>query len=335
MRILFIGGTGNISTDCAALLREGGHDIAVLTRGHASIPSSYRAVRADRKDAAAMRTALEGLRPEVVINFLGYDLRDVQLDCELFRGAVRQYIFISTAMVYAKPHRQLPLTESAPLGNPFSEYAQKKLACEEWLRTQTALPATVVRPSHTYSSRWFPNCVSSAGWTFPARLLAGRAVFVPDEGTTPWTLTHTSDFAVGLAGLVGHAQAIGEAFHITSDEALTWPAVYAETAAALGAMAPVIEKIPTDWLCERFPQFTSSIRGDKANPAVFDNAKLRRFVPSFRCRKPFHTGIRESVAWYRAHPAAQVVDEKLDEMWDSAVQTSTRREIGLHKPGPV
>lgn len=313
MKILFIGGTGNISTDCAALLHQRGHEISVVTRGKSPVPATYRAVVADRKD---MRAALAGLRFDVVIDFLGFDVPEVAADAELFGSNIRQYLFISSATVYAKPHRQIPITESAPLGNAFSPYAQKKLACEEWLRSQTGLPVTIVRPSHTYSLQWMPNCVSSAGWTFAARLLAGKPVFVPDAGENPWTLTATSDFAVGLAGLVGNPQAIGETFHITSDEALTWNQIYAATADALGVPLPAVERIPTEWLCERFPQLMAGLKGDKSNPGVFDNAKIKRFVPEFVCRKPFAAGIRQSVAWFRDHPTEQVVNAKTDALFN-------------------
>lgn len=171
---------------------------------------------------------------------------------------------------------------------------------------------TIVRPSHTYGPRWFPNLVSSASYTLAARLLAGKPLFMPDHENL-WTLTATSDFAVGLAGLVGNEKAIGEAFHITSDEALTWPEIFAETAAALGAPAPNVLRVPLDWLCEHFPQLTGPLKGDKANPSVFDNAKIKRFVPEFVCRKPFRTGIRESAA----HAGA--VNAEFDALYDAVV----------------
>jgi nucleoside-diphosphate-sugar epimerase len=261
MKILFIGGTGNISSECAALLHQLGHEILVLSRGRAAMPSGYRAIRADRKDPAAMRTALKGVTPDVVLNFIGYDVPEVQADYELFKGLVLQYVFISSTVVYARPPRQLPLTEDAPLGNPLWDYAQKKLACEQWLlqrRQETGFPVTIVRPSHTYSKAWVPNPVSSSSYTFAARLEQGKAVFVHDDGESPWTLTAASDFAAGLAGLLGKPEAIGEAFHITSDEVLTWNQICAEIAAALGAAAPQIVKVPTDFICQVAPELTGT-----------------------------------------------------------------------------
>src|ERR1035437_3162236 len=209
MRILFLGGTGNISTECAALLHERGHEILVVTRGRNAFPSGYRAVVANSKDAVAMRAALKGVQPEVVINFLGYELSDVQVDYELFNGLVRQYVFISSTAVYAKPPQKLPLTEDAPVGNAWWEYAQKKIACEQWLwqrHQEGSFPVTIVRPSHTYSKRWVPNPVSSASYTFSARLEQGKPVWIHDDGENPWTLTAASDLAVGLAGLGGRAR---------------------------------------------------------------------------------------------------------------------------------
>jgi nucleoside-diphosphate-sugar epimerase len=329
MKIVFIGGTGNISTDCAALLHKRGHEILVVSRGRSAVPPEYRVCLADRRDLSAMRAALQGTAPDVVINFLGYELEDVRIDHELFAGAVQQYIFISSATVYAKPPPATPVTEDAPLGNVWWDYAQKKLACERWLlerRNESGFPVTVVRPSHTYSNRWIPNPMSSSSYTFAARLESGKPVWVPDDGQNPWTLTATSDFAVGLAGLVGKLEAIGEAFHITSDEALSWNQIYAEIVAALGgnAAATPIVKIPTDFICRTLPELTGNLKGDKSHPGVFDNSKIKRFVPDFVCRKPFRTGVRESVAWLRQHSQQQNLRPELDSSIEKVIEAWER-----------
>jgi nucleoside-diphosphate-sugar epimerase len=322
MRILFIGGTGNISADCAALLHQRGHQITVLTRGRSEVPPQFRKVLADRKDPASMRQALQGPPHDVVLNFLGYELPEVQADWELFQDSIRQYIFISSATVYAKPPAKLPVTETAPLGNAWWEYAQKKLACEEWLlqkNQESRFPLTIVRPSHTYSKLWVPNPVSSSSFTFALRLQEGKPVFVPDMGENPWTLTAASDFAGGLAGLVGNPKAIGEAFHITSDEVLTWNQIVDEIAQAMGAASPNVVKIPTDFICRIAPQMTGSLKGDKAHPGIFDNSKIKRFVPEFECRKTFRIGVRESIDWLRLHPEHQNLSPKIDSLCDEMV----------------
>ena len=323
MKVLFIGGTGNISAECAAQLHERGYDVFVVSRGRHSVPPEYGRFVVDRKDPAAMRLALEGLKADVVLNFVGYELADVRTDFDLFNGAVQQYIFISSATVYARPPRELPFTEKSPLGNPFWEYAQKKLQCEEYLLkrwTHDRFPVTIVRPSHTYSKRWIPNPLSSSSYTFAARLEQGKPVYVPDDGQIPWTLTAASDFATGLRGLIGNKGAIGQSFHITSDEVLTWNEIVTEIATALGLASPEIVPVPTDFICRVAPQMTGTLKGDKAHPGVFDNAKIKRLVPGFTCRKPFRVGVRESVEWLRAHPKYQNLNPQLDLLSDQVIR---------------
>lgn len=329
MKILFLGGTGNLSTDCAAALHTRGHEIHVVTRGTSDVPADYHVHLADRRDAAAMRSALAGLEPDAVINFIGFDLADIQSDHDLFRGKTGRYVFISTATVYAKPPARLPITEDAPLGNAFWDYAQKKLACERWLlerRAEDGFPVTIVRPSHTYSRRWIPNVVSSGNYNFAARLERGQPVFVPDAGENPWTLTAASDFAEALAGLVENPRSIGEAFHITSDEVLTWNQIYAEIADALGIREPNIVKIPAGLICHAAPTLTGTLKGDKAHPGVFDNSKLKRFVPGFQCRKSFRIGIRESVAWLRAHPEQRRFDPIVEAQFEDVLAAWSREQ---------
>jgi nucleoside-diphosphate-sugar epimerase len=322
MQILFIGGTGNISAACAALLHRRGHQIAVVSRGKSYVPPEYQKLVADRKDGQALRDAVGKCHSEVVLNFLGYELADVQADYELLRGRVRQYVFISSATVYEKPPAKLPITEEAPRGNAYWEYARKKLACEQWLEERwrdEGFPVTIVRPSHTYSERWIPNPVSSSSFSFAARLERDKPVYVPDQGLSPWTLTASSDFAIGLAGLLDNPAAVGQAVHITSDEVLTWNQIVAEIANALGVRNPRVVPVPTDFICQVAPQMTGTLKGDKAHPGVFDNSKIKRLVPDFKCAKPFRVGVRESVAWLRAHPEQQNLNPDVDAVCDAVI----------------
>jgi len=329
VNILLIGGTGNLSTDCAARLLQLGHRVLALTRGHQPVQDGCVPLVADRKDRAAMAAALKSENVDAAVNFLGFDVPDVELDHAVLAGRVAQYVFISSTTVYAIPHRNLPLTEQSPLGNPFWDYARKKQACEEWLMEKyrsDRFPVTIVRPSHTYSCHWMPNPISSGDYTLPARMAKGLPVFVPDQGATPWTLTASSDFAVGLCGLVGNPAAVGETFHITSDEALTWVEIYTETARAIGVEHPDIRRIPTEFICEVWPLMVSKLKGDKAEPGVFDNTKIKRFVPEFQCRKSFREGIAESAQWFRADPARQRVNAESDAMIDRVIGAWDERQ---------
>jgi nucleoside-diphosphate-sugar epimerase len=262
---------------------------------------------------------MRGIDIDVVIDFLGYTPDDMQTDVEVFGGVAAQLIFISSCTVYRKPHTDLPITEQHPVGNPFSEYAQKKQASEEFLLSQSSIPVTVVRPSHTFSRKWVPNCVRSAGYTFVDRLERGLPVFVPNDGSNPWTLTSTRDFAKGLCGLVGNERAFGEIFHITSDEHPTWKEIYAFAAQAAGTPPPDIAEVPVDFICKHFPSLIQGIKGDKCEPAIFDNSKIKSFVPSFECTDTVPQAIKASIDWLRAHPEDKNISEKVSNTFQEVV----------------
>ncbi len=322
MHILLIGGTGNISAACAERFIQAGHQLSIVTRGRSILPAGAAAVVCDRNDPRAMANASAGQNYDVIINFLGFNTAQLETDRTVFAGRTAQYIFISSCTVYKKPHEQLPLTEDSPLGNSFSEYAQKKAACEQLLQewhSAGILPVTIVRPSHTYSERWLPNPVSSAGFTAARRLLDGKPVFVPGDGQSLWTLTADTDFATGLAGLAGLPAAIGTIYHITSDEVLTWNQIYKETARALHVESPQIIPVPVETICQACPALTAGIKGDKASHAVFDNARIKSHVDNFQCRVPFRDGVARSTAWYLSHPDMMTSDPKVDEIFEQVL----------------
>ena len=323
MRILFIGGTGNLSTDCAALLHAQGHEILVLTRGQRAVPEAYRAIRADRQNPASMMEALRGVKIDAAMDFIAFEPSEVQADFEILKDRVEQFVFISTTAVYQRPASFLPMTEAHPRGNSFSDYGMKKQACEVFLMEQhrrAGFPVTIVRPSHTYSRSWIPGVVTSTDYTFASRLEQGKPVFVPGDGETPWTLTAAADFAVGVAGLLGHPDAIGETVQITGDEVLTWNQIYAEIAGALGVERPDIARVPVDFICQRHPLMTAKLKGDKSEPGLFDNSKIKALVPAFGTHLPFREGIRQSVAWFRDHPQARTINAQFDAIFEDVVQ---------------
>ncbi len=254
----------------------------------------------------------------------------------LFEGKTRQYIFISSASAYQKPLSYHLITEDTPLANPFWDYSRNKIACEERLLRayrEYGFPCTIVRPSLTYGDTQIPLVINS--WQLPytaiARMRQGKPLIVPGDGTSLWTITHNSDFAKGLVGLLGHQQAIGHAFHITSDEVLTWDQIYAAAAAAAGVEAKIIH-IASDFIVACLPDMTGSLVGDKSGSAVFDNSKIKRFVPDFCATTPFARGIAQTQAWFEADPARQRIDIEADQQWDrliSAYQLGLRSAIGL------
>jgi nucleoside-diphosphate-sugar epimerase len=324
MKVLFIGGTGLISTACTQLAVERGIDLYLLNRGnHTALPAGAQALVADINDAAAVAAALEGQRFDVVVNWIAFTPAQIERDIELFRGRVGQYIFISSASAYQRPVSHFWITESTPLANPFWDYSRNKIACEDRLlraMREEGFPATIVRPSLTYGDTQIPLAMNS--WQMPytivARMRQGRPVIVPGDGTSLWPVTHNSDFAKGFVGLLGHQQAVGHAFHITSDEVLTWDQIYAATAAAAGAEAKIVH-IAADFIAACLPDLKGSLIGDKCSSVVFDNSKIRRFVPDYCATTPFAKGIAQTIAWFDADPQRQQIDTAADQQWDMLI----------------
>ena len=318
MKLLFIGGTGTISSACSRLAIERGHDLVLLNRGQTTmrpVPEGAEVLRGNIRDHEQARAALEGRTFDAVVNWVAYTPDHVDADVELFRGRTAQYVFISSASAYQKPPAQVPITESTPLANPVWLYSRNKIACEERLmqaHREVRFPVTIVRPSHTYDRT---RCPFRGGYTMIGRMRKGQDVVVHGDGTSLWTLTHHADFARGFVGLLGNPGAIGEAVHITSDEALTWNEIYRLIGRAAG-VEPQLVHVPSELIAAYDAEWGVSLLGDKAHSMVFDNAKLKRLVPGFRARIPFEQGAREIVAWFDADPANRPVEARLDETID-------------------
>jgi nucleoside-diphosphate-sugar epimerase len=248
------------------------------------------------------------------VDFICYRPVEATRSIRLFQGRTAQFIFISSASVYQKPPTSHVITESTPLSNPFWDYSRAKIGCEAVFReayANSSFPVTIVRPSHTYDDGWVPTTFSSRDFTVPQRILDDRPIVIHGDGQSLWTLTHSRDFASGLAGLAGNPATCGESFHITSDEAMTWDTIHGTIAEALGRPLNAVH-IPSDIIARVLPERGDSLLGDKTYSTTFDNAKLKRFVPDFQARISFHQGVRQSLSYLRTHPDALSFDPQLD-----------------------
>jgi nucleoside-diphosphate-sugar epimerase len=320
MKVLFIGGTGVISSACSQLAVSWGIDLVLLNRGQSTrpIPEGARVLQGDIRDRDSVKRVLGDTTFDVVVNWVNFTPDHVEADIELFRDRTGQYIFISSASAYQKPLSSLPITESTPLHNPFWAYSRAKAACEERLMLayrKHEFPITIVRPSHTYDRTMVPLLGHYAALD---RMRKGKKVIIHGDGTSLWVLTHHRDFAKGFVGLLGNHHAIGHAVHITSDEVLTWNQIYTLLARAAG-VEPQIVHVPSDLIAAFDPEVGAGLLGDKAHSVIFDNSKIKRLVPDFVASIPFSQGAREIVDWYAADPARQVVNEKEDQLIDRVI----------------
>ncbi len=323
MRVLFIGGTGFISTAVSRQAIARGFELYLLNRGlrPVELPGS-QAIRADIHRPEDVHAALQGLEFDVVVDWIAYTPDDIERDLALFRGRVKQYVFISSASAYQKPPAHYLVTESTPLYNPYWEYSRNKIACEERLMRayrEEAFPVTIVRPSLTYD----PNLpIAIGGWgcyTLADRLKKGRPIIVHGDGSSLWVVTHAEDLGRGFLGLLGNGQALGHAFHITSDEVLTWDQIYQTIAEALGVEARIVH-VPSDYIARVAPQLAGTLLGDKTWSVVFDNSKIKAFVPGFQATIPFREGIRRTLAWFDGDEKRRRIDGAVNEEMDRIIK---------------
>jgi nucleoside-diphosphate-sugar epimerase len=319
MKILFIGGTGIISTAVSHQALSRGIELFHLNRGkrETSLPG-VRQLTADIHQLDEVRRALRGLTFDVVVDWIAYTPEDIERDLVLFQGQVKQFIFISSASAYQKPPTHPVITESTPLANPYWQYSRDKIACEERLMQayrQQGFPVTIVRPSHTYDTN-LP--IAIGGWTsytLPDRLLKGKPIIAHGDGSSLWVVTHSEDFARGFLGLLGNPQTLGHAFHITSDEVLTWNQVYETIAGALGVQANIVH-ISSDFIVKVAPGLEGNLLGDKTWSVIFDNSKIKSFVPGFQATIPFYEGIRRTLAWFNADEKRRVIEAEVNREMD-------------------
>jgi nucleoside-diphosphate-sugar epimerase len=327
MKILFIGGTGLISSACSMEAVKRGDDLTILNRnmtGKFPIPPGAKFVKCDvHWDEAALSQMLNKTHFDVVVDWIAYNVDDIERDIRLFTGKVGQFVFISSASAYQKPPAHYLITEETPLENPFWDYSRNKIACEERLMKEcrhTGFPVTIVRPSLTYGPSQIPLCVGS--WQHPYtiidRIKKGRKIIIPGDGTSLWVLTWNGDFAVGLLGLLCCGKAIGQAYHITSDEVLTWNQIYAEVGRAVGMDLKVVH-VPSELIAAYDPGAIGNLLGDKANSAVFDNRKIKQLIPDFTCTVPWSEGVRQAISWFESDPLRCTIDEKANEVWDQII----------------
>ncbi len=328
MKILFIGGTGTISTAISKELIARGEKLYILNRGNRNSvlgDSGVTYLTGDVNDEKSIEKLIKNEMFDVVADFIAFLPEQVERDYRLFRNCTKQFIFISSASAYQKPLSHFVIDEGTPLSNPFWEYSRNKISCEDVLvrhYREDGFPITIVRPSHTYDERNIPLGVHGnfGSWQVAKRMLEGKPVIIQGDGTSLWTMTHNRDFAKGFIGLMGNMHAIGEAVQITSDESVTWNQIYRSIADALGVtLKPCY--VPSDFLDAVGPyDFRGGLIGDKANTVVFNNQKLKRLVPGFEAKVRFDQGVKMTIDHILAHPELQKEDPDFDRWCDSVIQ---------------
>ncbi len=328
MKILFIGGTGTISSAITQQLATTEHELWLLNRGNrkSEVPGNVKQIIADINDEEEVLRQLGDMRFDAVCDFIGFVPAQVERDFRLFAGRTRQYLYISSASAYNKPARSYVINEGTTLANPHWQYSRDKIACEELLLKhyrEDGFPVTIIRPSHTYCERSVPTSVHGpkGSWQVLKRMMEGKQVIVHGDGSSLWTMTWNGDFAKGFIGLLGNPHAIGEVFQIMSDESLTWNQIYQTVADALGVEYKPYY-VSSEFLAAVAPaeyDLEGNLTGDKAVTVVFDCSKLKRAVPGFQATTRFDEGVHRCVNYILAHPELQEEDPAFDAWCDRVI----------------
>jgi nucleoside-diphosphate-sugar epimerase len=327
MKVLFIGGTGIISSAVSELVVNRGYELYLLNRGKRKeyIPERAKLLIGNINNPDMVADIIKDMDFDVVVDWIAYKKAEVERDYKLFRDKTKQYVFISSASTYQKPLLNYNVDESTPQNNPYWDYSRDKIECEEYLREiyrTEGFPITIIRPSYTYNKTTIPFIYNSRHhrWTIVDRMKRGKKVIVPGDGTSLFSITHNTDFAKGFVGLIGNAQATGHAFHITTDEVMTWDQFLILIGEAAGYKPDIIH-IPSDDIVKFDPENRGSLLGDKSVSIVFDNSKIKKYVPWYNATKSFRRGIQESIDWYKLNPELQTVDDDFNDLCDRIISS--------------
>lgn len=323
MKVLIIGGTGIISTYVLKKCIDVGYDVTVMNRGHRNqdLPKDVNFIACDINDESKAKQILEDHFFDSVIQFVAFTKDQVERDIRLFRDKTRQYIFISTASAYQKPVEDYPITEKTPLENPYWEYSRNKIVCESYLNSVKDINVTIVRPSHTYNNHMIMAPMTRWNYEYAhiKRLLDGKPIIIPGDGTSVWTITHASDFANSFVYLIGNKEAYQDVFHITGEILYTWEQLTHILANALG-VKPQIIHIPSDVIIKYIPEMEGPLLGDKTWSAIFDNSKIKSISKEYSSKVRYEDIVHNVIKHYQEHPELQRVSEEYENLYDSLIE---------------
>jgi nucleoside-diphosphate-sugar epimerase len=337
MKILFIGGTGIISTAVSHLAIEKGIDLYVMNRGNNNerLDKEVKTITCDINDEIAVGKALKGHLFDSVVQWIAFTKDQVERDYRLFKGFTKQYVFISSASAYSKPIPKLPITESeVPLGNPYWEYSENKKKCEDYLLSlnDPNFNVTMIRPSHTYNDSMLILQLNSRKHPFTMlhRMLEKKYVVIPDRGMSLWTLTYNADFAHAFLDVLGNERAYQNFYHLTSDKVYTWERIN-ELICEAADVSPNFIHIPTDFILKHFPEFKPELYGDKKDSAIFDNTKIKAIAPNYKSETHYGDIVKKAVSRFLNNPELQTIDDEFNQRYESLIEDYLKMKAQINQ----
>jgi nucleoside-diphosphate-sugar epimerase len=312
MKVVVVGGTGNISTSIVRLLLEKGHDVTCVNRGlTAEVPDGVRTITVDRQDAERFQSAVQAGGFDAAIDMIAFTPDDVRSSLRAFRD-VGHVLHTSTVSVLGERFDSLPVTEEHPV-RPTVPYAAMKADAERVYldaRAAEGFPVTIVRPSTTYGPK---RALRQLGIddTWLSRMRAGKPIIKVGDGRVTHHLLHVEDAAVAFVAMLGRERCIGETYHLVHPVATTWEDFHAEEMKAVGREVEQVG-VPSDVLeaidARRFLFATNVF----AHNMLFSAEKIQRDVPEFAPRISLAEGLAETIAYLDAHGLGAETDDLED-----------------------
>jgi nucleoside-diphosphate-sugar epimerase len=324
MKVLIIGGTGNISRWISKQLVERGDEITIYNRGRtkAEIPGKVHTIVGDRRDYLRFEMDIKSHGPfDVVIDMVGYEPGDAASAIRSFKGATGQYIFCSTVDVYPKQQANYPVMKVQPLGaDPQFPYAHKKMVMEEAFREafeEERFPLTVIRPGATYSEGWSPLLTPFGGQSYHLdRLRKGKEMILHGDGSAIWSCCYAEDVARAFVNAAGNSRCIGRDYNVTGSALMTWRCMH-ETVARIGGWPnPSFVYIPTEQLNQMAPVEAEWCVLNFQYNNIYDSSDARSDL-GFEERVPFEEGARRCLSFLEANKGIE--DETAYPFYDRLV----------------
>jgi nucleoside-diphosphate-sugar epimerase len=276
LKILIIGGTGQISRSISHLFVEAGEDLTLYHRGATHLPSLVgpHSILGDRKDFARFEQQMNQAGPfDCVIDMVCYQPVEAESLVRAFKGRIGQLILCSTAAVYQRPASRYPVTESEPL-LPSSTYGRNKALCEQILlaaHEEGHFDVTILRPANTYGPGG--DLVYTLGWGngFLDRIRKGKGLVSPGDGSALRAYCHADDVARAFVSAAGRQRAFGKAYHVTGEEWLTWDRYFEMIVDAIDRPLPRLVHIPCDVLYAMAPDRLADVVENYRFNNIFDN----------------------------------------------------------------
>jgi len=336
MKILIIGGTGNISTPITRMLQGKGHDITLFNydqiRPEWLLPE-VRVISGNRKDLHLFESQIfiDG-NYDCVIDMICFEPEDAVIDAVLFKGHTKQFIFCSTVDVYPKTPDRYPVNEDLEIGAlPSFQYAWKKVECEKTLwqaHRRGDFQLTVLRPAATYNESWSPGVHSFGGQTYHLdRIRKGKPIIMHGDGTSIWVAAYRDDTASAFVGAAGNETAFGQAYNVTGDELMTHNRIWKTIARVMNAPEPDFVYIPSLLLANLAPVEALWCRENFMHNNIFDNSKAKRDL-GFKYTVSYEEGVKKCIEFLTRHNLIENCDnypfyDQIIQKWRNAVNHLT------------